>query len=402
MRLWLCILLGTLVFDAAVVFNPPAVCAAPVRKKSKKPVKKPAVAKKAKSPEQIAMENRQKEEFKKAEADLYALKTGKALPELVRLCEEEHLRACSLLGFSHVSGRYGVREDFDEGVRWYEKCAQKENNFFCSNELGRLYEARNEYEKAFDYYEKGAKNGNPVSAYRLGRMYARGKGTPVNSEKALIWLRRAAHNKKPVKEAWCDLAEMSYFGIGMKPSVKDTNYWLKKCDHKFIKALRLIYGHGVPKNRPAAKEILQEARLNEALADWSDFTGASKPSVGKTTVRDLAIPEDCSPKKLLFGTGRKNPKIQTYAVKIFHPDYYRTFDVKDGVSASGTDGKDQVFEACGTTFYTTLENKRLFNRSLHKKAVIKISVYKNACLGAEMTGVCDLNLPWQEKTEDDE
>ncbi len=401
MRLWLCFFLGLFIFDVTVASSVSPVYAA--SRKAKRPAKKLKKAPKKKTAEQLAEEARQKEEFRKAEADLYARKTSSALPELTRLCEAEYLRACSMLGFAYVSGRYGVREDFEEGVRWYQKCADKENNFFCHNELGRLYYRRNEFDKAFDYYRKGAKAGNSVSEYRLGQMYLEGKGVPANSEKALRWLRRAAHDvKKPSKEAQCTLVEMSYYGIGMRPSAKDTAYWLKKCDNKFIKALRLFYGHGVRKDRAAAKEILEQAQLKEALADWGDLTGNSKPSVGKTSVRDLAIPEDCTPKELLFGAGRKNPKIQTYAVKIFHPDYYRTFDVRDGVSSHGTDGRDQVFEACGITFYTTLENKRLFNKSLHQKAVIKISVYKNACLGAEMTGVCDLNLPWQEKREEEE
>ena len=401
MRLWLCVFLGLFLFDSAVIsnFQPSYAAARRYKKAKKKPVKKV----KKKTPEQIKAEEQQKKDFRKAEADLYAKKTDAALPELVRLCNTEYLRACSMLGFAYVSGRYGVKEDFDEGVKWYQKCADKENNFFCHNELGRLYYRRNEFDKAFDFYQKGAKAGNSVAEYRLGRLYLEGKGVPANAERALRWLRRAAHDvKKPSKDAQCALVEMSYYGIGMRPSAKDTSYWLKKCDNKFIKALRLFYGHGVKKNRTAAKEILEQAQLNEALNDWNDFIGNSKPSVGKTSVRDIAIPEDCSPKELLFGTGRKNPKIQTYAVKIFHPDYYRSFDVRDGVSSQGTDGRDQVFEACGITFYTTLENKRLLNRALHQKAVIKISVYKNACLGAEMTGVCDLNLPWQEKWEDEE
>ena len=157
MRLWLCFFLGLFIFDVTVASSVSPVYAA--SRKAKRPAKKLKKAPKKKTAEQLAEEARQKEEFRKAEADLYARKTSSALPELTRLCEAEYLRACSMLGFAYVSGRYGVREDFEEGVRWYQKCADKENNFFCHNELGRLYYRRNEFDKAFDYYRKRGKGG---------------------------------------------------------------------------------------------------------------------------------------------------------------------------------------------------------------------------------------------------
>lgn len=337
----------------------------------------------------------EKTEFQAAESLLYARKTAAAVPKLANLCETGTLRACSLLGFAYNAGRYGLKKNETEGVSWYEKCAEREKNFFCHNELGRFYSLRGDYDKALEYYKKGAQKGNTEAQYRYGKMILDGKGIHPDAEKALRQLRRAAHSvKKPNKAAQCLLVEMSYYGIGMRASAKDTAYWLKKCDNPLIRALRSFYGHGVAKDRAKAKEILTQAKLTEALGDWKDFTGQGTPSVGKTTVRDQNVPEDCF-KQELFGTGRKNPKIETYAVKIFHPDYYRTFDVRDGYMEK-IGGGEQMFEACGTTFYTTIENKRLFNKALKQGAIIKIGVYANAYLGAEIRGVCALNLPWKE------
>lgn len=389
MRFWFSFILLPVL--SGIFFTAPASYAAPAGKA-------PKTAKTVKTDPAAARKKEAERKFKKAESALYAQKTENALPVLSRLCEEEeYLRACSLLGFAYTAGRYGVGKDFKTGLEWYEKCAAKEKNFFCHNEIGRLHYQQSDYDKAFTYYQKGAKAGDSKAEYGLGRLYLEGKGIPANAEKALYWFRRAAHDsKKPNKAAQCTLVEMSYYGIGMRSSVKDTNYWLKKCDNPFIRALRSFYGHGVSKDRDLARRILQQAKLNEALKDWNDFSGASRPSVGKKTIRDQSIPEDCAPRELLFGARRRSPRIETYAVKIFHPDYYRTFDVRDGFSEK-SGGADQTFEACGRTFYTTLDNRRLFNRALQQKAVIKISVYQNACLGAEMTGICDLNLPWRER-----
>ena len=341
-------------------------------------------------------------DFRAAENLLYRQNSKAALPELVRLCNAEYLRACSLLGFGYYSGRYGVKQDTQTGIDWYKKCAEKEKNYFCHKELGRIYYRMGDYDKALQYYQKGAHGGDTEAQYWLGKLYMEGKGLHTDYEKSLQWMRKAAHARKnPSKTARCALVEMSYFGIGMRRSMKDTKYWLKLCDNALVRALMTFYGHGTQKNKQKAKDILIQADLTETLADWNDLNGQSRPSVGKKTLRDQNIPEDCLKNKIPYAAGRKSPNISTYAVKIFDPDFYRSFDVHDGyVEKSGMG--DQTLEACGITFYTTLENKRLFNKALKNKDVIKISRYTNACLGAEMTGVCDLNLSWQEETEEDQ
>lgn len=360
-------------------------------------------AKKTAVPSAAETEKKKNEaDFQAAESLLYRQNPKAALPELIRLCNAEYLRACSLLGFGYYSGRYGVKQNTQTGIEWYEKCARKEKNYFCHKELGRIYYRMGDYDKALHYYQKGAQGNDPDAQYWLGKLYTEGKGVHADYEKSLKWMRKAAHARKnPSKAARCALVEMSYFGIGMRRSIKDTKYWLKLCDNPLVRSLMSFYGHGTPKNKDKAKEILLQADLKETLADWNDLNAQPRPSVGKKTVRDQTIPEDCLKNRLPFGTGRKNPNIATYAVKIFDPDFYRSFDVHDGYIEKSGIG-DQTFEACGITFYTTLENKRLFNKALKNKDVIKISRYKNACLGAEMTGVCDLNLSWQEEENEED
>ena len=327
-------------------------------------------------------------DFKKAEAELYSQNTRQALTELTRLCDKNYLRACSLLGFTYY---YGVSQNTQTGIEWYKKCAEKEKNFFCHNELGRIYYRMGDYDSALSYYKPAALGNNSEAQYRLARLYLEGKGVHTNYETALKWIRKSHSSKNPGNPARCALVEMSYFGIGMRRSIKDTEYWLKLCDMPFVQALMFLYGHGVPKDKEKAKEILIRTDLKEALSDWNDLTGQSRPSVGRKNVRDQQIPEDC--RKNADNSDRMNEKPDTYVVKIFSSDFYRSFDVHDRYIEKAGIG-DQTFEACGITFYTTTENKRLFLKSLKNRNVIKISRYKNACLGSEIIGVCDLNLPW--------
>ena len=354
------------------------------------------MAKKSSSVQSAGKQN--ENAFAAAQNLLYRFQPQKALPKLAELCDSGYLRACSLLGFSYYAGRYGVPQDTQTGIDWYEKCAEKEKNFFCHNELGRIYYRNGDYAEALDYYKKAAKGENAEGQYRLGLLYLEGKGVHADYEKALKWMRKASHARRtPSKQARCALVEMSYFGIGMRRSMKDTKYWLGLCENPLVQALMSFYGHGVPKDKETAKEILIQADLKETLADWNDLNGQSQPSVGRKTVRDRLIPDDC-----LKTNKYKGSKIATYTVKIFAPDFYRNFDVHDGYIEKAGIG-DQTVEACGITFYTTIENKRLFLKSLKDRNVIKISRYKNVCPGTEITEICDLNLPWQEeKSEDDE
>ncbi len=336
--------------------------------------------------------------FTAAQNLLYRFQPQKALPILAGLCENGYLRACSLLGFSYYAGRYGVPQNTQNGIHWYKKCADKEKNFFCHKELGRIYYRTGDYAESLTYYKKAALGEDADGQYRLGLLYLEGKGVHTDYEKALKWMRKAAHARRmPSKQARCALVEMSYFGIGMRRSMKDTKYWLGLCENPLVQALMAFYGHGIPKDRETAKNILIRADLKETLADWNDLNGQSQPAVGKKTVRDRLFPDDC-----LKSDKYKEAKIAAYAVKIFASDFYRDFDVHDGYIEKEGIG-DQTFEACGKTFYTTIENKRLFLKSLKDKNVIKISRYKNVCPGTEITEICDLNLPWQEeKNEEDE
>ena len=141
---------------------------------------------------------------------------------------------------------------------------------------------------------------------------------------------------------------------------------------------------------------MTDAGLNEALNDWDDFTGHAASSVGKKVARDTVMPKECVLNDFVFGAGRSNPRIETYAVKIFGKDSYRTFIAKDGFSQNGTFAIDQTFEACGITLFTTRENKTLLNKALRNRAVVKIFRYQHACPAFETVGVCDLNLTWKE------
>jgi len=48
------------------------------------------------------------------------------------------------------------------------------------------------YEKAVEWYNKSAEQGNMQAQYNLGIMYEDGIGVPQSNEKAMEWYRKAA------------------------------------------------------------------------------------------------------------------------------------------------------------------------------------------------------------------
>ena len=63
--------------------------------------------------------------------------------------------------------------------------------------LGELYEEREQYDLALDYYKRGIDEEFIPAYYRLSIMYAQGKGVPKDSEKAERYLQYAVDNKHP-------------------------------------------------------------------------------------------------------------------------------------------------------------------------------------------------------------
>ncbi|KAJ3452087.1 sel-1-like protein [Anaeramoeba flamelloides] len=95
--------------------------------------------------------------------------------------------ALFFLGTLCESGK-GCQKDLNLAKDYYEKALQL--NFFQSaHNLGLLYckdsdEIKQDYERAFEYFQIAEENGYEMGSYRLGLMYIYGLGTEINFEKA--------------------------------------------------------------------------------------------------------------------------------------------------------------------------------------------------------------------------
>jgi uncharacterized protein len=93
------------------------------------------------------------------------------------------------VGWMYHAGQ-GVKQDFDEARRWYQKAADA--NAMGQFYLGTLFRSEQQYQLAVEWLEKSASQGYPPALYRLGRMYDTGEGVPVDYDRAYSCFKRAA------------------------------------------------------------------------------------------------------------------------------------------------------------------------------------------------------------------
>lgn len=106
-------------------------------------------------------------------------------------------------GVRYLLGR-GVRQNDEKAFEYFLKGANQ-GNARAQNQVAYMYAAgkgtEQDYGKAIEYYQKAADQGLMSAQYNLGLMYLYGMGTPVNEALGLEWVQKAASKGfEPAKE----------------------------------------------------------------------------------------------------------------------------------------------------------------------------------------------------------
>ena len=117
-------------------------------------------------------------------------KYNAAFQEYLRSATEGNVHAQMFLGWMYKAG-CGTEKNEEESLRWYRAAA--EHGYPLAQELlGVFYYQRGNYVQALEWYEKAAVQGYMSALWRLGRMYKKGRGTPIDKEKAYALFQQAA------------------------------------------------------------------------------------------------------------------------------------------------------------------------------------------------------------------
>jgi TPR repeat protein len=141
--------------------------------------------------------------LRKVEA-LLEVDRARAISELERLAGRGSMMAMLRLGIIFMKHNRS-NSDMDTAMKWFEMASDKGmilGHFF----VGALSARSKHYDRAVEFYKKGASVGHPPSLYRLGWLYMNGFGVGRDAETACdFWARAASLGQVYAKR---DLARM--------------------------------------------------------------------------------------------------------------------------------------------------------------------------------------------------
>ena len=184
---------------------------------------------------------------------------------------DQYKKACKL-----IYGKDAKLNDFKKAEQLLLSESQR-GNVLAVYDLGKLYSTnklgeRNEemsiakYTQALQGFlqiEPNSKKLNPYVQYRIGKMFCYGLGTEQDYEKAFEWFERSAKQKN--KFAQFSLANLYYYGNGVEKDLSQAFLWYQRAASQgqpyaaYSIAQMYRYGEYVTKDNDTAQRYYQQA-----------------------------------------------------------------------------------------------------------------------------------------------
>lgn len=184
---------------------------------------------------------------------------------------DQYKKACKL-----IYGKDAKLNDFKKAEQLLLSESQR-GNVLAVYDLGKLYSTnklgeRNEemsiakYTQALQGFlqiEPNSKKLNPYVQYRIGKMFCYGLGTEQNYQKAFEWFERSAKQKN--KFAQFSLANLYYYGSGVEKDLSQAFLWYQRSSSQgqpyaaYSIAQMYRYGEYVTKDNDTAQRYYKQA-----------------------------------------------------------------------------------------------------------------------------------------------
>lgn len=93
------------------------------------------------------------------------------------------IAALNLMGIMYKDGIFPIKKDLNKAIYYFEKSQEKDYPYAYNN-LGKIYEERKEYKKAFEKYLESAELGESWACNKIGEYYRTGTFVKLNMETA--------------------------------------------------------------------------------------------------------------------------------------------------------------------------------------------------------------------------
>lgn len=215
----------------------------------------------------------------------------KAMDWYLQAAKENSAWAIRNIGLLYHNG-YGVEQSYLKAREYYQKACDIDKNFGCSNkdalekdpfaQYGMAYAyykgengAKQDYSKAFEWFEKAANQNVREAQNFLGVMYQDGHGVDKNQGKAVEWFRKAAGLGDQYGQK--NLADMYYRGEGVsKDFYKAAELYQKSADQghswsQYMLGMMYMNGEGVLQDTKKALEYYEKAADQGEEYAWNNL-----------------------------------------------------------------------------------------------------------------------------------
>jgi TPR repeat protein len=229
-------------------------------------------------------------------------KYNEALPRMKQAAAVGHAAAQEVLGAMYEAGQ-GVEEDWGEAVWWYRNAAEQGDNNASFN-LGKMYAKGEGVEKdeaeALRWLRKAAKRGDPIWKNKVGDLLAEGHGVVEENEvEAVRWYRKAVEEdstagfrrSSEIASARFRLGDMYAEGRGVEEDEKEAVRWYRKAAQQGHARHKVKLGDMYAKGSGIMEKNEQEAvRWYRKAAEQGDADARYK--LGKMYAEGRGVAKD--------------------------------------------------------------------------------------------------------------
>ena len=169
----------------------------------------------------------------------------------------------------------GTEQDYEKAFEWFERSA-KQKNKFAQFSLANLYYYGSGIEKdlsqAFLWYQKSSSQGQPYAAYSIAQMYRYGEYVTKDNDTAQRYYKQALSGFLKIEsddmandDLFYKLGQMFKFGLGTDSDVtKAIEYFRRSAEMNnknglFEYGKALLIGEHIPQNTDSAVKLLEKA-----------------------------------------------------------------------------------------------------------------------------------------------
>lgn len=142
-----------------------------------------------------------------------------------------------ILGFNTLfatnlqeANRLYMQAHFKSAMTLYEKLVEDNNDIEAMYNIANMYYlgqgVLQDFNVAYDWYERAADEGDALSMYNISLLYERGEGVDRDSEDAFEWCEKAAEVGLPL--AMYKLGLMYIKGYGVEQDMSEAKEWINR------------------------------------------------------------------------------------------------------------------------------------------------------------------------------